>query len=227
MWTVCLEVSQSSHGIVSNLCTFLLWGFLSGLKLVQTYRSSHRWEHFAFLSYKTNTFHVVVGMFSTVIDQWRRQTLVRISVVHPLHLSCHFFVLYHILSSFLIYCWTDAQQQWILNTILSISVSGNYKYCNGSFIFSLVNPSGTGPTKLPLKPDQTKYGIYCNGGYGPTFGSSHDLTICNEANSATNSYSSLGSTYECPPHITPSTFLTGNKNFTASELEVFGLKQWA
>lgn len=103
--------------------------------------------------------------------------------------------------------------------------SGSYKYCNESFIFSLVNPSGSVPTKLPLKPDQTKYGIYCNSGYGPTFGGGHDLTICEDANSSSKSYSSLGNSYECPRHIT-STFLTEERTFLVSEVEVFGLKKW-
>lgn len=103
--------------------------------------------------------------------------------------------------------------------------SGSYKYCNESFIFSLVNPSGSVPTKLPLKPDQTKYGIYCNSGCGPAFGGGHDLTICEDANSSSKSFSSLGNSYECPRHIT-STFLTEERTFLVSEVEVFGLKKW-
>ena len=149
-------------------------------------------------------------------------------MIHPPAPPVPLFRSYHILSSSLIYCWTDAQQHWILNTILSILGSKDwYKYCHKSFVFSLVNPSDTGPTKLPLIPKRASCAIYCRSGFGPTFGVGYDLHICGQANLSAFSYSSLGNTYECPPHINPSTFLCGNENFIASELEVFCLKKWA
>ena len=90
-----------------------------------------------------------------------------------------------------------------------------------SFLFSLVNPSGDTPTKLPLKGTENQYGIYCDGSYGPTFGGGNDLRISNTANENTDSYSELDNTYECPPHATNTTFLVGNRNFPVNELEVF------
>ena len=90
-----------------------------------------------------------------------------------------------------------------------------------SFLFSLVNPSGDTPTKLPLKGTANQYGIYCNSSYGPTFGGGDDLRISNSANENTDSYSQLDNTYECPPDATNTTFLVGDRNFTVNELEVF------
>lgn len=90
-----------------------------------------------------------------------------------------------------------------------------------SFLFSLVNPSGDKPTKLPLKGTSNDNGIYCDGSEGPTFGGGHDLKIGNNANVNTDSYTQLGTTYECPPHASSTTFLAGDENFTVDELEVF------
>ena len=118
---------------------------------------------------------------------------------------------------------------------LSSLGSQNYKSAPGSFLFSLVKPSGLLPTKMPLIAGQEGYAICCNGGYGPIFGSGHDLHIPNAPNSY-NGYVSLNNTYQCPAgqnantFLTGSkknanTFLTGSKNFYVSEMEVFGFKQ--
>ena len=101
--------------------------------------------------------------------------------------------------------------------------SGSYKYCAESFLFSLVNPSGTELTKMPLKGTSNQNGIYCSSGYGPTFGGGHDLHIANVANTNSNSYSGLGHTYQCPAN-TNSSFLVGQKNFSVNEMEVFVFK---
>ena len=103
--------------------------------------------------------------------------------------------------------------------------SGTYKHCTESFLFSLVNPTGAGPTKLPLRGTSNQNGIYCNSGYGPAFGGGHDLCIANVANTNSNSYSNLNTTYESPPHVTPTTFLAGNKNFVVNEVEVFAFRE--
>ena len=99
--------------------------------------------------------------------------------------------------------------------------SGLYIMCTKSFLFSLVNPGGTGPTKMALKTTQRANGIYCNSSYGPTFGAGHDLQISNAPNANTSSYSNLNNTYDCPPNQSGTTFLVGNKNFTVNEYEVF------
>ena len=103
-----------------------------------------------------------------------------------------------------------------------ISDCSIYKHCTESFIFSLVNPSDVGPTKLPLKANSSKKAIYCDGGCGPTFGAGPDLYISSESNANSDSRSKyLNSSYDCPPHVTPSTFLTASDNFTVNEIEVF------
>ena len=104
-------------------------------------------------------------------------------------------------------------------------VSGAYKHCTESFLFSLVNPTGAGPTKLPLKGTSNQNGIFCNSAYGPTFGGNHDLHIANVANTNSNSYSNLNNTYQSPPHATTTTFLAGNQKFVVNELEVFAFRE--
>ena len=104
--------------------------------------------------------------------------------------------------------------------LIVISGVSGYKQCTESFLFSLVNPSGSEPTKMPLRGTSNQNGIYCTSEYGPTFGGGHDLYTASGANANSNSYSNLGSTYECPPHANAS-FLVGQQDFTVNELEVF------
>ena len=108
---------------------------------------------------------------------------------------------------------------------LIIPGSSGYKCCSKSFIYSLVNLVGIGPTKLPLKTAAAQSGIYNNRDSGPTFGGGHDLYLCGGANATSNSYSNLNHSYECSSHITAKTFLAGSYNFTVSELEVFGYQE--
>ena len=89
-----------------------------------------------------------------------------------------------------------------------------------AFLFSVVNPYGLGPTKLPLTNNQSA--IYCDSSYGPTFGEGIDLHISGNANSNALSYSILGSSYERPSGQ-QSTFFTGAQQFSVADYEVFGL----
>ena len=100
-------------------------------------------------------------------------------------------------------------------------VSGAYKHCHESFLFSFVNASGVAPTKMKLRGSSNQSGIYCGSSYGPTFGGGHDLHICSNSIANNKSYSNLGNTYECPPNVTSNTFLAGIYNFYVNELEVF------
>jgi len=90
-------------------------------------------------------------------------------------------------------------------------------------LFSLVNPSGLPPTKMPLKAEQEGKALCCSSSYGPTFGSSsgHDLEIRSAPNS-NGCTVRLNTAYQCPTGQNDNTFLTGNQNFTVSEMEVFG-----
>ncbi|KXJ05720.1 BTB/POZ domain-containing protein KCTD21 [Exaiptasia diaphana] len=101
--------------------------------------------------------------------------------------------------------------------------SGNYKADNTAFLFSLVNYSGITPI-VQMKPFQNHgNAIYCNNGYGPTFGGNYDLYICDNPQS-NNCSSNIGDTYKLPSGQTANTFLTGGQYFKLSEMEVYGLQ---
>ena len=99
--------------------------------------------------------------------------------------------------------------------------SKGYKRAPDSFLFSLVNPCGLPPTKMPLIAGQEGKAIYCDHNYGPTFGEGHDLLISREPNHSSSSVN-LNNTYQCPTDQNTYTFLTGNEFFFVSEMEVFG-----
>jgi len=101
--------------------------------------------------------------------------------------------------------------------------SENFKRAPGSFLFSLVNPSGL-PTKIPLRARQKGNAIYCGSGYGPTFGGGHDLHIPCSPN-FNNCSVSLNNTYQCPTGKNACTFLTGNGSFLVNEMETFGFEK--
>ena len=94
--------------------------------------------------------------------------------------------------------------------------------CSQAFLFSMVNPYGLRPTKMPLIQDHQE-AIDCNRNCGPMFGSGHDLYISGNANANTSSYTFLGSSYQCPAGQNGHIFLAGNNNFTVADYEVFGL----
>lgn len=105
--------------------------------------------------------------------------------------------------------------------VLFILGSCSWKHGKESFLFSLLNPSGAGPTLLPLKGSKNQNGIFCKSSYGPTFGAGFDLFIANGANANSESYSNLGQSYDGPPDANCETFLAGQRNFVVTELEVF------
>ena len=56
-----------------------------------------------------------------------------------------------------------------------------------------------GPTKMALTGSNNgKAGFGRLGDRGPTFGSNHDMYVANNANSNSDSYTNLSSTYTCP-----------------------------
>ena len=96
--------------------------------------------------------------------------------------------------------------------------------CRHAFLFSFVNPSGLGPTKLSLITGQEGRGIYCDSGYGPVLGGGGDIWISKDINTSPLSRSNLGNTYQLPPGQ-QSTFFTGATDFSIADYEVFGLRQ--
>ena len=90
------------------------------------------------------------------------------------------------------------------------------------FLFSIINPFGHDPVKLPVRSNNAGNATYLNASYGPTFGGGHDMHISDRCDVGENSYSSLGSTY-CPPSGMSASFLTGAQNFQVVDIEVFSI----
>eukprot|EP01080_Neovahlkampfia_damariscottae_P003599 gene3599-6334_t len=92
-----------------------------------------------------------------------------------------------------------------------------------TFLFSLVN-SANSPQKIESKKQSNEQYRYSS--YGPTFGSGHDLYICNNSNTTNSSYSNYPYSYNTPKDFTgtQNTFLAGSYNFKTIEIEVFGLQ---
>jgi len=76
---------------------------------------------------------------------------------------------------------------------------------------------------MSLIAGKEEYAIYRHNGYGPLFGSGHDLLIYNVPN-ANNCSAKLNNSYECPDGENATTFLTGSENFRVDEMEVFGFE---
>ena len=110
-------------------------------------------------------------------------------------------------------------------TILSTG-EGGYTICTQAFLFSLANPSGLEPTKLPLKSNSHQYAILYSSSNGPTFGRGCDLRIADDANTSPSSSSFLGHTYEIPPAWNNTSSLAGGRNFVVTDYEVFGFQPW-
>ena len=104
------------------------------------------------------------------------------------------------------------------------SGNGSYQRAQNSFLFSLVNPSGLSPTKMPLKSGQEGSAMYCYSSYGPTLGGGgyFDLQVTNAPNS-NNCYTYLNNAYQCPSGQNANMFLTGGQTFRVSEMEVYRL----
>ncbi len=109
---------------------------------------------------------------------------------------------------------------------ISLTGLGRYIECKDAFLFSMVNPHGLGPNKM-------RHNSYCNAilgdsDRGPTFGTrnDHDLYISENANIYPSSCSNLGKAYEYFPGERDPYFLTGDRNFTVTNYEVFALNNW-
>lgn len=109
------------------------------------------------------------------------------------------------------------------------SAGGIYKTAPNSFLFSLTNPTGLKPTKIPLMQNKENSAVRCNSNCGPVFGTTgpngyYDLMISNTPNSQNSCQTYLNNAYRCPEGQNASTFLCGNYTFAASEIEIFGFE---
>jgi regulator of replication initiation timing len=102
---------------------------------------------------------------------------------------------------------------------VSWTSSNQYINTNNAWLFSMSSPNGTYYVKLPVTQNQGN-SIYDHSGYGPTFGSNHDLHINNNPTSNSN-YSNLGGSYSYSP--LGRQYFTSGQNFIVSEIEVFAL----
>ena len=112
----------------------------------------------------------------------------------------------------------------ILQVTLSLTGQPGNTICTQAFLFSLANPDGLEPTKLPLKSNSHQCAILYSSGNGPTFGNV-DLHIADNANTSSSSSSILGRAYEKPP-AWKNTSLAGERNFVVTNYEVFGFQPW-
>ena len=101
------------------------------------------------------------------------------------------------------------------------TTAGQYLRSDHAFLFSLRNPAGIAPTKMPLTGSSNGNAIFHHGSYGPTFGDGHDLQVPTNSN-VSNGCTSLGNSYRVPPGQN-SSFLVGNSTFLAAEIEVFSV----
>lgn len=111
--------------------------------------------------------------------------------------------------------------------IICFLYSGNdFKEDSHSFLFSLVNPSGSRPARINRKPGGYG-GIHCETGIGPCFGHEHcfNLTVivldvpgifhCRVFDHGTRD------DFQSPSQVAFTAYFTGEDTFAVSELEVF------
>jgi hypothetical protein len=100
--------------------------------------------------------------------------------------------------------------------------SSSHVASTSAFLFSLVRPSSSVAVKLPLNGKKTQYAMCCRSSYGPSFGGGCDIYVADSANTNSNSYTNLGTSYALPSGIEDGeTFFTGANYFQVSEVEVY------
>ena len=109
-----------------------------------------------------------------------------------------------------------------------VSSPCGYRSSSTAFLFSLVNKPGWPPVTFrpPGQHSTYQFATESCSSYGPTFGAGYDIYIASEASSNTNSYSSLGATYNPPSDHNlgsefANSFLAGGRAFQPDEIEVF------
>lgn len=108
-----------------------------------------------------------------------------------------------------------------------------------SFLFSLVNAANQPTVRMPLISGKENQAIYCSSHFGPIFGlgpkcklgprsqrgmNEHDLQVCGNLRED-SCYTTLNHCYRCPPQQNELNFLAGGQEFTAKEIEVYGIRK--
>lgn len=86
-----------------------------------------------------------------------------------------------------------------------------------SFLFTLVNPSGSEPTKIA---QDGSAGIWSERNWGPTFSAGSRLALCVRCEESCGRLN-LRSGFLCPPNANPNTYFAGKSPFEISEMDVF------
>jgi hypothetical protein len=106
-------------------------------------------------------------------------------------------------------------------TAVAWTSDGNYKNDTTAFLFTLTNPHNIPSTKYPINPGNAGNAVYHHSGYGPTFGSGHDLHLVANSNSS-NSSIGFPNGYIDTTGKGKNTF-TGSSSFLTFDIEVFKL----
>ena len=109
--------------------------------------------------------------------------------------------------------------------IISSTGENRYLSCTEAFLFSMVNPHGYEPTRIPLTRQGQGNSISCRADLGPTFGGEfcgqHALSISDHANISYSESNDIYNVYKFPPER--DTFFTGSSRFDVTDYEVFSL----
>ena len=100
---------------------------------------------------------------------------------------------------------------------LLLASSQTFTGDTGSFLFTLVNPTGNPSAKLDSNPEG---GIRCSSGIGPSFGNAsyYDLQIWFNDE---RGYLDLGYGFRRPESVDKNKYFTGSNGFEITDLEVY------
>lgn len=92
----------------------------------------------------------------------------------------------------------------------------------GTFLFTLVNPHGVPPTKLPQLSPIEECSMHNNPSHGPVFGSGYDMFIADQCH-LTTCYFNFPTSFSDPTKK-GNTLFVGAARITVAEVEVYGMK---
>jgi hypothetical protein len=102
--------------------------------------------------------------------------------------------------------------------------SGKYHYKADdslkSFLFTLKNPHNIPTRRFALKAEEKHHALWCESGFGPSFGNGGDIRVFNNCN-ANTSYTSPGGTYINDTGLKGNIVFTGSEDFQVKEIEAF------
>lgn len=106
---------------------------------------------------------------------------------------------------------------YCLSIYLFLASSQTFTGDTGSFLFTLVNPTGNPSAKLDSNPEG---GIRCSSGIGPSFGNAsyYDLQIWFNDE---RGYLDLGYGFRRPESVDKNKYFTGSNGFEITDLEVY------